>query len=96
MIVRHDSRSTSLAPQTGIEQGPVFQHGASNLQKAIRHTAKRSGVSVSASTQCGVLGLADGVMLDSDAGPMVNGVLKSVVGRQPAHHNDGLAGTSGN
>lgn len=96
MMVRHESRSTNLASQAGVKHGPILQHGASDLQQPVRHTAKRTCVAVTASTQRGVLALADGVMLNSDAGPMVDRVLKSVVRRLAAHHNDGLSGASGN
>ena len=95
MTVRGKSLGTSLGLHTGIEQGPVFQHGGGNLQQSIRHIAKRSCMAVATSTQCSVLGLADGIVLESDAGPVVNRVLKAAVGRQAAHYNHGLAGASG-
>ena len=94
MLARHESRGTNLAPQSGIEQGPVCKHDASNLEQAIRHAAKRPRMAVTASTQCGVLGLADGVVLDGDAVPVVDRVPKPVVGRQAAHYNDRLAGSA--
>ena len=65
-----------------------------DLQQAFRQAAKRTGMAVRASTQGSVLGLAGGFMLDSDAGPVIDRVLKAVVGRQAAHYNDGLARAS--
>ena len=96
MMARHELRDTNLALQSGMEQGLVSQHGAGHLQEAVRHAAERACMTVAASTQCSVLGLADTIMLDSDASPVVDGVLKSVVGREATHHNDGLAGAPGN
>ena len=64
--------------------------------KLVGRTAMRTCVAVTSSPQGGAFVLADGIMLDSDADPMVNRVLKSVAGRQSARQNDGLAGASGN
>ena len=81
MLDRRESCGTKLALESGVEQRPVFKHDASNPQQAVRDAAKRTGVAVTASSEGRVLGLADGVMLDSHAGP--NDRLRAAVGCGP-------------
>ena len=53
-------------------------------------------MTVAAGSQRCAFGLADGVMLYGEAGPVVEGVLQPVVGGLAAYHDEGLAGALGN
>ena len=81
------SRGPGLAPETGLEHGLAFQHGAGDGEQTVRYAAKCAGMAVAAGSQRRILGLADGIMLYGDAGPVVDRVLQPVVGRQAAHHD---------
>ena len=48
-------------------------------------------MTVSSGSEGSVFGLADRVPLRGDAGPVVDGVLQPVVGREAANHDRGLA-----
>ena len=85
------SRGTGLAPEAGLEHGLAFQHGAGDGEQTVCDTVKRAGMAVAAGSLRRILGLADGIMLYGDAGPVVDRVLQPVVGRQAAHHDHGLA-----
>ena len=53
-------------------------------------------VSVETRPECRVSRLADRVVLPGDGGPVVDGVLQTVVGCESADHDQGLAGALGN
>ena len=77
-------RFTQHGYASSYRDGLVFEHGTGHAEKPICHRAERSGVTVTAGSQCCVLGFADGVVLNGDAGPVIDRVLQPIVSCQAA------------
>jgi len=84
-----------LSREGGIEDGLVFEHRAGDAEQAVGDAAKCTSVAVAAGTQRGVFRLADGVVLNRDPGPVVDGVLEPVVRRATSYDDQRLAGPPG-
>src|SRR3990172_6957061 len=80
----------------GIEEGPVGEHGAGDGQEAVADAAKGAAMAVAASTQGGVAAPADGIMLDRDAGPVVDGVAEAALEGQAPDDEALVAAAAGN
>ena len=91
----HGSCRLAGAAAAGIEGRLVFEHGASDREEAVGDAAQGAGMSVTAGSEGGVFGLADGVVLHGDAGPVVDRVLQPVVGGEAADDDQGLARAPG-
>ena len=66
------------------EQCLVFEHGAGDSEEPVGDGSQSAGMAVAARSERGILGLAEGVTLYGAVGPLVDGVLEPVVGREVA------------
>ena len=64
--------------ERGVEQGAIFEHGASDVEKAICNRSQSPAMTMPPAAQGGVFGFARWIMLNGDARPMVHGVGKPV------------------
>jgi hypothetical protein len=68
--------SCSLLSRTaisGIERSLVGEHGASHREQAVGNAAQGAAVAVTALAEFGVAPTAEFVVLDGDAGPVIDG-----------------------
>ena len=71
-----------LCRVAGLVAGLGGEHRAGDRKQAIRNRAEGTGMAVAAGTKSGVLGLADGVVLDCGPRPVVDCVSEAGMGRQ--------------
>src|SRR5208337_3184857 len=57
-----------------VEEASGFEHGAGDVEEAVGDRAQGAAVRVAAASEFGVFGSASRVVLNGDAGPMVDGV----------------------
>ena len=69
----------------GAEGGLSPEHRAGDGEQAVRDRAQSPAVAVSAGAEGGVLGLADGVMLDGDPCPVVDCIAEARMGCEAAN-----------
>ena len=71
------------------------EHRTRDCEQAVGDRAQRAGMAVAPGSQRSVLGLAYGVVLDGDAGPVVECIAEARMGCEAAHDYLGLAGPPG-
>ena len=82
-----------LLRMSGSEGGLSLEHRAGDGEQAVRDRAQSPAVAVSAGAEGGVLGLADGVMLDGDPCPVVDCIAEARMGCEAANDDHGFAGS---
>ncbi len=92
---RLTSSGAPLFGVSGLEERLTLEHGAGDGEQAVADGAEGSAVAASPASKGSVLGAADRVALDGDAGPVVYCVAEARMRGQSANHGDGLAGSSG-
>ena len=70
-----------------IAEHPVFGHGTCDGEQRFGYPRQGACMSVSAAPERCVIRLADGVELPGDGGTVVDGILQTVVGGEPADHD---------
>ena len=70
----HRLSRTFFGREGGVESGPGFQHGAGDIEKAGGDRSQGSAMAVTSASEGGIFPAASGVMLNSDARPVVHGV----------------------
>ena len=81
--------------ERGVEQGAIFEHGASDVEEAICNRSQSPAMTMPPAAEGGVFGFARWIMLNGDARPMVHGVGKPVTTGLPSDDNGALAGLLG-